>query len=51
MNFGNKIFDSHFPRLKDKEPALKHPIRFEYAYNRAGEILGFVARKTKDGLF
>jgi len=45
------LFDPRFPRPKDKEPALKHPIRFEYEYNRAGEILGFVARKTKDGSF
>jgi hypothetical protein len=29
MNLGNKIFDPRFPRPKDKEPALKHPIRFE----------------------
>jgi RHS repeat-associated protein len=45
------LFDPRFPRPKDKEPALKHPVRFEYAYNRAGEILGFVARRTKDGSF
>jgi len=43
------LFDPMFPRPKDKEPVLKHPVRIEYTYNKANEIVGLKAVRTVDG--
>jgi len=42
------IFDPRFPRPKDKEPVLKNPVKVEYRYNKANEILSAEARRTKN---
>ena len=45
------LFDPRFPHPKDKEPVLKHPVKINYTYNKAGKILELLSVRTKNNKF